>query len=107
MELVILGALALYGILCTTALVAIMARGRREDVDPSPPAPEKLEPPEARWPALERHPVGAIFPIMAEHFPAEYERYRDGRLGYRERRQVWETCCAIHDARIEIEELCS
>lgn len=106
MELVVLVALALYGIGCTAVLVAVMA-GRGDDPEPLPTAPDKLEPPDARWSAGEAYPADEIFPIMAEHFPAEYARYRAGRLGYRERRRVWDACCSIHDARAEIEEICS
>jgi hypothetical protein len=30
-----------------------------------------------------------------------------GRMESAERLQLWDACCAIHDARVEIEELCS
>jgi hypothetical protein len=44
---------------------------------------------------------------MAEHYPAAHERYRLGSMESAERLHVWDACCAIHDARSEIEELCS
>ena len=52
-------------------------------------------------------PSREIVEIMAEHYPVAYERYRLGRMESSERLQVWDACCAIHDARFEIEELCS
>lgn len=104
MELVILGLLALYGILCTTALVAALARGRPDRSTPPPLVPEKIEVPETDWPPLEGENPNDILPILAEHFPEHYERYRRGDPP---ERWIWETCRAIRDARPEIEELCS
>lgn len=106
MEMVVLAALALYGIGCTAALVAVLAH-RGNAPDPPPFAPEKLEPPDRRGPETERHPAREVFAVMADLFPAEYARYRVGALGYRERRRVWDACCAIHDARAEIEAICA
>lgn len=93
MEVVLLGLLALHGIACTAALVACIGR-----VAPWPAPPDDA--------ALARHPPEAIFPIMAEFFPAEFRRYREGRLESVERGRAWEASCAIFDARTEIDEIC-
>lgn len=112
LEDAIIAALALNGILCTAALVWLLRRaGRRRDRDwPVELAcfdlPDKLEPPDPAE-SFGRYPSSEIFSIMAEYYPAAYERYRFGRLESSERVQVWDACCAIHDARFEIEELCS
>lgn len=73
---------------------------------PAAQAPEKLEPPYG-FPEVEPVSEAEIFDIMREFYPEEHERYRSGRLGYAERRWLWEACTAIHEARAEIEELCS
>ena len=110
-ELLVFAVLALHGLCCTVALGLFLwraARWRDRQLASAPPAavvPEKLEPPYE--PARGPQPAAEIFPIMAEHFPVEYARYRRGELGYPERRWVWEACCAVRDARVEIEELCS
>ena len=110
-ELVAAMVLALHGILCSAILVVYLwHESRRRDARwsmPPPPAPEKLEPPDLSYPDSERYPAGQVFAIMREFFPDEYQRYRAGRLGYIERRWAWDACCSIHDARAEIEELCS
>ena len=112
-EGLIIAALALNGILCTTALVWLLRRaGRQRDEDwPdellwSDP-PDKLEPPDSDAESFGRYPSSEIFSIMAEHYPAAFQRYRQGQMETVERLQVWDACCAIHDARFEIEELCS
>lgn len=113
LEDVIIAALALNGIFCTAALVWLLVRAaRRRDRDwpPEPPAfdlPDKLEPPGPEAESFGRYPSAEIFSIMAEHYPAAYDRYRMGRMESAERLQLWDACCAIHDARVEIEELCS
>ncbi|MFN2383516.1 MAG: hypothetical protein ABR559_04560 [Gemmatimonadota bacterium] len=114
-EIALIAVLALHGIVCTTILAVVLWRAARfrETQWPALPlpvlveAPDKLEPPTQSYEARERYPAETIFPIMAEYFPIEYDRYRAGRLGYAERRWVWEACCAICNARSEIEELCS
>lgn len=109
----IIAALALNGILCTAALAWLLRRAaQRHDRDwpaefPSFDLPDKLEPPDPDAESFGRYPSSEIFSIMAEHYPAAYERYRLGRMESAERLQVWDACCAIHDARVEIEELCS
>ena len=112
-ETFVIAALALNGILCTAALIWLLRRaGRRRDrewiAELAPfEAPEKLEPPDLGLDSLVRDPAREIVEIMAEHYPVAYERYRLGRMDPAERRQVWDACCAICEARVEIEELCS
>lgn len=111
-EIVAVAVLALHGILCSAILVVYLwrvARWREErwSIPPAPNAPDKLEPPDRAYPELERYSAAEIFAIMREFFPEEYERYRTGRLGYVERRWTWDACCSVHEARAEIEELCS
>jgi hypothetical protein len=112
-EDVIIAALALNGILCSAALVWLLRRAaRRHDSEWPPEAPmfelpDKIEPFGADGGSFERYPASEIFSIMEEHYPNAYERYQSGRMESAERLHVWEACCAIHDARFEIEELCS
>ncbi len=113
LEDAIIAALALNGILCTAALVWLLRRaGQRHDREwpaehPTVELPEKIELFDLDLDSFGRYPVSEICSIMAEHYPAAYERYRLGRMETSERLQVWDACCAIHDARFEIEELCS
>ena len=112
-ETLVIAALAFNGILCTAALIWLLQRaGRRRDqewlaefaaFDP----PEKLEPPDLPLDPLSDDPAREVVEIMAEHYPVSFERYRLGRMDPAERRQVWDACCAIREARVEIEELCS
>lgn len=109
-EPMILGFLALAGIVCTAILAFVLVhsgwrfdRRRTVGTEPDPPSPP-VSPFDDL--AMERYRPEEIFPIMREHFPAEYARYREGELGAEERRWVWESCCAIFDARVEIEEIC-
>ena len=112
-ESLVIAALALNGILCTAALVWLLrSAGRRRDREWAADLalvdlPDKLEPPGFELESYGRYPSREIVEIMAEHYPVAYERYRLGRMGSSERLQVWDACCAIHDARFEIEELCS
>jgi hypothetical protein len=110
-ETLVIAALALNGILCTAALVWLLRRaGRRRDREWDLALfnlPDKLEPPGFELESFGRYPSREIVEIMAEHYPIAYERYRLGRMEPSERLQVWDACCAIHDARFEIEELCS
>jgi hypothetical protein len=110
-ETLVIAALALNGILCTAALVWLLRRaGRRRDREWELALfdlPDKLEPPGFELESFGRYPSREIADIMAEHYPVAYERYRLGRMEPNERQQVWDACCAIHDARFEIEELCS
>ena len=112
-EIVVITALALNGILCTAALVWLLQRaGRQRDHDWPGGAtrfdvPDKLEPPAFDLGPLGHYPSPEILSIMAEHYPVAYAGYRAGRLDTLERIEVWDACCAIHDARFEIEELCS
>lgn len=112
-ELFVLAVLALHGLACTVILTLVIWRAARWRDARSigrgdwPLAPEKLEPPDFDEPFLDAYPADEIFSIMAEHFPVEYARYRRGELPHAERSEVWDTCCAIHDARFDIEELCS
>jgi len=110
-ELAAVLVLALHGILCSAILVVYLWREARRRDDGWPPAypgaPDKLEPPDLDYPDSESYPAAEIFAIMREYFPDAYDRYRTGRLGYVERRWTWQSCCSIHDARAEIEELCS
>lgn len=106
LEFFVVAVLALHGLVCTVILIVVLWKSAaRRDLDwpvdaHCPIVPEKIEPPE-------RYSAAEIIPIMAEHFPEEYERYRRGELPRPSRRRVWDTCCAIRDAREEIEELCS
>lgn len=63
------------------------------------------------WPEVRRlpsaHPAHAVLPILAEHFPEEYDRYRRRGDAKGLSSDTWATCCAILDARAEIEDLCS
>jgi hypothetical protein len=113
LEDAIIAALALNGILCTAALIWLLRRaGLRHDREwpaehPTVELPDKLELLDLDGDSFGRYPVSEICSIMAEHYPAAFERYRTGRMESNERLQVWDACCAIHDARFEIEELCS
>ena len=113
LEDAIIAALALDGILCTAALVWLLRRaGQRHDSEwpaehPATEPPDKIELAYLDIDSFGRYPVSEICSIMAEHYPAAYERYRMERMESAERLQVWDACCAIHDARFEIEELCS
>ena len=113
LEDAIIAALALNCILCTAALVWLLRRaGKRHDSEwpaehPANELPDKIELTYLDIDSFGRYPVSEICSIMAEHYPAAYERYRTGRMESAERLQVWDACCAIHDARFEIEELCS
>lgn len=113
MEIVVIAALALNGILCTAALVWLLGRaGRRREQDwpaeaPAFDIPDKLEPPSPELDPFGSHSWTEILAIMAEHYPVTYARFHAGRLDPLERTEVWDACCAIHDARFEIEELCS
>jgi len=112
-EIVVIAALALNGILCTAALVWLLRRaGRQRDRDWPAEAflfdlPDKLEPPVPESDPFGGYPSAEILSIMAEHYPAAYARFRSGRLETPERIEVWDACSAILDARFEIEELCS
>ncbi|MGH7550713.1 MAG: hypothetical protein ACREMD_03380 [Gemmatimonadota bacterium] len=107
-ELFVFALLALHGLACTTILALLLWRSARQrDLDQMVVVPEKLEPPDLPYPALEGHPPGEIFAIMAECFPRGYETYVTARLSAAEQRELWTMCCAVHDARAEIEELCS
>ena len=110
-EVLVVAVLALHGILCSAILLVYLWRAARwRDSAWSMPdgaAPEKLEPPDPSLFDPERVPASEILTIMREFFPDEYDRYRSGRLGYSERRWLWDACSSIHEARTEIEELCS
>ncbi|MGH7565635.1 MAG: hypothetical protein ACREK2_02275, partial [Gemmatimonadota bacterium] len=86
LENAIIAALALNGILCTAALVWLLRRAaQRRDRDwpaefASFDLPDKLEPPALDAEAFGRYPSPEIFDIMAEHYPAAYERYRLGHM---------------------------
>ncbi|HUP01033.1 MAG TPA: hypothetical protein VM737_05870 [Gemmatimonadota bacterium] len=100
LEFFVVAVLALHGLVCTVILVLVLWRSsRRRDLElsDSSPAPDPVE----------SYPPGEIIPIMAEHFPEEYEHFRRGDLPLPTRSRLWETCCAIRDARQEIEDLCS
>ncbi len=113
LELFLIAILALHGLASTAILIVMLWHVSRRheprwsELGVSCPTPDKLDPPDLSYPLLERYPTTEIFPIMAEHFPEHYERYRRGQLSYVERQRAWENCCTIHDARAEIEELCS
>jgi hypothetical protein len=113
LELFLIAILALHGFASTAILIVMLWHAsRRHEARwnelPVSHAPlDKFDPPDLSYPLLERYPTTEIFPIMAEHFPEQYERYRRGQLSYVERQNAWENCCTIHDARAEIEELCS
>jgi hypothetical protein len=111
-ELVAVAVLALHGIVCSMILVVYLWRAAkwreaRWSIGPAAAAPDKLEPPDLAYFAVEGYSAPEIFAIMREYFPTEYERYHSGRLGYIERRWTWDACCSILEARAEIEELCS
>lgn len=46
-----------------------------------------------------------VYAIMREHFPTEYERYREGLLSEQEERRLFLDCVEILGARQEIERL--
>jgi hypothetical protein len=46
-----------------------------------------------------------VFAVMREHFPDEYERYKQGLLSEQEERRLYLDCVEILDARHEIEQL--
>jgi hypothetical protein len=110
-EVLVVVAIALHGLVCSVILLAYLWRAARWRDSAWPildrTAPEKLEPPDQGFLDPERVPASEILTIMREFFPVEYDRYRSGRLGYAERRWLWEACCSIHEAKAEIEELCS
>lgn len=107
-EFFVFALLALHGLACTTILALLVWRSARQrDRRPAVVVPEKLEPPDLPYPALESHPSEEIFAIMTECFPRGYELYVTGRLAPSDERELWAMCCAVHDARAEIEELCS
>ena len=125
LEFFVVAVLALHGLVCTVILILVLWKSaRRRDLDwavdsDGRTVPEKIEPPETPIVAedplsiaggtysSQRYPAAEILPIMAEHFPEEYERYKRGELPRPSSRRLWDTCCAIRDAREEIEELCS
>lgn len=113
LELFAIAVLALYGVACTAILVFALWRSschrdaRLAELEALAEASDALTPPTPALPFLHAYPADEIFPIMAEHFPVAYDRYRNGTLDEAARREAWEACCAIHDARVEIEELCS
>ena len=109
-ELFVFALLALHGLACTAILALLIWKSaherdrRHEQVD----APDKLEPPpDVPYPELEGHPADEIFAVMGDCFPDAYLAYFEGRLNPSEQRDLWTMCCAVHDARAEIEELCS
>ena len=110
-EVLVVAALALNAIVCSAILLVYLWRAARWRESawsiPNVEAPEKLEPPDPGFFEPEHLPASEIQVIMREFFPAEYDRYRSGRLGYTERQWLWDACCSIHEARTEIEELCS
>ncbi len=108
-EFFVFALLALHGLACTTIMALLVWRSarQRDRRQVSVVVPEKLEPPDLPYPALEGRPAGEIFAIMAECFPHGYELYVTDRLGAADQRELWIMCCAVHDARAEIEELCS
>jgi len=107
-ELFVLVVLSLSGIVGTAALAFALVRSGwlRDRRLAERPASGHPEPPSRDYPSMERHPPEEIFPIMREFFPATYERYRQDELDDEERRWAWDSCCAIFDARVEIEEIC-
>lgn len=113
LEFFLIAILALHGFASTAILIVMLWHASRRhearwsELPAGHPAPDKIDPPDLSYPLLERYPTAEIFPIMAEHFPEQYERYRRGQLSYVERQHAWQNCCTIHDARAEIEELCS
>ena len=107
-ELFVLALLALHGLACTMILALLIWRSARQrDLREEFTVPDKLEPPDLPYPALESHPVDEVFAVMGDCFPDRFVAYVEGRLTPAEQRDLWAMCCAIHDARAEIEELCS
>ena len=107
-EFFVFALLALHGLACTAIMALLVWRSARQrDREQAVVVPEKLEPPDLPYPDLEAHPAGEIFAIMVECFPRGYEMYVTARLPAVEERELWTMCCAVHDARAEIEELCS
>lgn len=108
-EFFVFALLALHGLACTTILALLVWRSarQRDGGQATVVAPEELEPPDLPYPALEGRPSGEIFAIMAECFPRGYELYVTDRLAAADQGELWTMCCAVHDARAEIEELCS
>lgn len=47
----------------------------------------------------------AVYTIMREHFPSEYEQYKHGLLSEGEERRLYLDCIEILGARQEIEKL--
>lgn len=108
-EFFVFALLALHGLACTTILALLVWRSarQRDRGQAMTVAPEELEPPDVPYPELEGRPNAEIFAVMAECFPRRYEMYVADRLSPAEQRELWTMCCAVHDARAEIEELCS
>jgi hypothetical protein len=108
-ELFVFALLALHGLACTAILALLLWRSARErDRHHEEVAvPDKLEPPDLPYPVLESHPADEVFAVMGDCFPDAYLAYFEGRLSPTEQRDLWAMCCAVHDARAEIEEICS
>ena len=108
-ELFVFALLALHGLACTAILALLIWKSARERdrQHEQVGAPDKLEPPDLPYPMLESHPADEIFAVMGDCFPEAYGAYFEGRLTPTEQRDLWTMCCAVHDARAEIEELCS
>ncbi|MGH7403894.1 MAG: hypothetical protein ACREKQ_15810 [Candidatus Rokuibacteriota bacterium] len=107
-EFFVFALLALHGLACTTIMALLVWRSARQrDRGQAVSVPEKLEPPDLPYPDLEGHASAEIFAIMAECFPRRYEMYVTARLSAEAERELWLMCCAVHDARAEIEEICS
>ncbi len=117
LEFFLVAVLALHGLACTVILIFVLWRAaRRRDLswpEPLQPplVPEKIEFPDTTsgfdGTPFDGYASEEILPILAEHFPEEYARYRRGELPYGVSTATWTTCCAIHEALLEIEELCS
>ncbi|CAN5254880.1 hypothetical protein BH18GEM1_BH18GEM1_16700 [soil metagenome] len=116
LEFFVVAVLALHGLACTVILIFVLWRtARRRDLSwPEPlqllAVPEKIELPDTAsfgGMSFDGYASEEILPILAEHFPEEYASYRRGELPYGVSTETWATCCAIHEALLEIEELCS
>lgn len=108
-ELFIFALLALHGLACTTILALLLWKSARErdHHHEDLPVPSELEPPDVPYPVLERHPADEVFAVLGDCFPDSYVAWFEGRLTPAEQQDLWTMCCAVHDARAEIEELCS